>query len=225
MTKTESKRWTKLLWSLLAVWFLVSLLAGYIGVFGPGSRYSSNTPLPLGLAALLPLILFGVLYRISTSFRDHIRSLSPVALTAGQTGRVIGIVFLIFYAKGLLPRSFAFPAGFGDVAIGLTAPWIAWAWARKKLPSGGFLLWQLAGLTDLAIAVTLGVLASFPQSGNLPHAVTTQAMGLLPMSLIPTFGVPLYAILHLICIVQVRQAASKNNALPVPPGPIELTSY
>jgi hypothetical protein len=38
-----------------------------------------------------------------------------------------------------------------------------------------------------------------------PHGIATSAMTVLPMSLIPTFAVPLFMILHFICIAQARQ--------------------
>jgi hypothetical protein len=38
-----------------------------------------------------------------------------------------------------------------------------------------------------------------------PHGISASAMTVLPMSLIPTFGVPLFMILHFISIAQARQ--------------------
>jgi riboflavin transporter FmnP len=38
-----------------------------------------------------------------------------------------------------------------------------------------------------------------------PHGIATSAMTVLPMSLIPTFAVPLFLILHFISIAQARQ--------------------
>jgi hypothetical protein len=38
-----------------------------------------------------------------------------------------------------------------------------------------------------------------------PHGIATSAMTVLPMSLIPTFAVPLFMRLHFICIAQARQ--------------------
>ena len=38
-----------------------------------------------------------------------------------------------------------------------------------------------------------------------PEGIATSAMSELPMSLIPTFAVPLFVVLHLICIAQARR--------------------
>ena len=67
---------------------------------------------------------------------------------------------------------------------------------------GSFIAWQLLGMLDLVTAVTLGVLASPAPVGILGHGVTTEAMTLLPLSVIPTFAVPLLLILHIISIAQ-----------------------
>jgi hypothetical protein len=61
----------------------------------------------------------------------------------------------------------------------------------------------------------MGVLSSFPRNGILAHGITTRIMGQLPMSLIPTFAVPLLFILHIICIAQTRQDKAHIHPLRV----------
>lgn len=224
MSNPEFKGTRNLLLGVLTIWFLAVLLAGYIGVFDVGSPYSMRVPIPLGLGVALPLILFGIWFRISQRFRTYMLSINPVLLTAAHTWRVGGIVFLILYAQGVLPRSFAFPAGFGDMAIGITAPLIAWAVARKKISSGGFILWHLAGMADLVIAVVTGVLASPSRIGILAHGTTTRALGLLPLSLIPTFFVPLLFVLHWISIARARRTGVERGDSSVSSVSIQATA-
>jgi hypothetical protein len=195
------------------MWFLVVFAAGSMGVFDGGGRYSMRLPLPLGLAAVLPVVVFGVWFSVSTPFREHLLSLNPVILTAVQTWRVGGIAFLILMAKGVLPAFFALPAGLGDMAIGVTAPLVALALARNKLPAGRLILWQASGIADLVVAVTMGVLCSPTPIGILAYGTTTRVMGQLPMSLIPTFAVPLLVILHIICIAQARESRRTSPVL------------
>jgi hypothetical protein len=125
-------------------------------------------------------------------------------LTLAQTWRVGGIVFLILHQQGALPGVFAIPAGWGDFAIGITAPIVAWYW-RRPFPSKTFIVWNVLGIVDLVLAVTLGVLASRTPVGILAGDVTTRLMGQFPLSLIPTFFVPLLLILHLISLDRVRK--------------------
>ena len=85
----------------------------------------------------------------------------------------------------------------------------------------GFILWQVLGITDLVNALAMGTLAGVID----PHGVPTGAMTVLPMSYIPTFAVPLFLILHIICIAQARRwpatrfAATGNSfTTPMPQG-------
>ncbi|MFZ0662710.1 MAG: hypothetical protein WAM66_08465 [Acidobacteriaceae bacterium] len=193
------------MWSLLVLWFLATLLAGYIGVFNTGP-FSMSVPIPLGVAALLPILVFAIWFWSSSHFREFALSLNPVVLTAVHTWRIGGITFILLMAMGLLPAPFALPAGLGDFAIGVTAPFVAYALSRKALPSKAFVAWHYAGIADLVVAVTTGVLSSITGAEIVAaHGTTTRIMGLLPMSLIPTFAVPLLLILHIICLAQIRQ--------------------
>jgi len=70
-------------------------------------------------------------------------------------------------------------------------------------------LWLAAiaalGLLDFAGAVGTGILArgSFPA---LVEGATTQAMGDLPLILVPAFAVPLWICLHIAAFVQIAEA-------------------
>jgi hypothetical protein len=190
----------KLTVATLAVWFLFAVAGSLIGVFDSEPR----PPIPLGLAAVSPVALFAILYLTSVSFRELVWSLDLRLLTLAQTSRVVGIVFLILHQQGALPGVFAIPAGWGDLAIGITAPIVAWYWIRP-FPTKTFVVWNLLGSFDLLLAVTLGVLASRTPIGILAGDVTTRPMGQFPLSLIPTFFVPLLLILHLISLSRVQK--------------------
>lgn len=191
MTNTK---YAKLTSSLIFVWFLFSLAASALHLFqtGPG-----RPPLPLGLAAVIPLVIFAVWAATAQPFRRFLLSLNPRVLTLVHTWRTEGLVFLVLYTYGILPGQFALPAGLGDIAIGLTAPLVAIKLANPNHRKS-FITWQLLGITDLVTAVGLGVTSQLMN----PHGISISAMTVLPMSLIPTFAVPLLLILHLVCIAQ-----------------------
>ena len=67
------------------------------------------------------------------------------------------------------------------------------------------------GMLDLVMAVTLGILASASPLGILAGEITTRAMGTFPLSLIPTFFVPLLMILHLIALGRVRYEGIRHS--------------
>lgn len=190
-------KYGKLTTVLIAAWFVFAVTASGLNLF----RTSSNEPpLPLGLAALTPLVLFMVWFVASSGFREFAMALNPRVLTWVQSWRIVGFVFLVLGAYGILPRLFALPAGWGDIAIGATAPLVA-----LKLASPGhrksFITWQVLGMADLVTAITLGPLAGVID----PHGIANDWMTVLPLSLIPTFGVPLFIMLHVICIAQARR--------------------
>jgi hypothetical protein len=118
--------------------------------------------------------------------------------------RLVGIVFLVLYHRGQVPGVWALPAGWGDIIIGVTAPFLAWAIARRIAGKQLILVWNAFGLLDLFAAIILGVLSSNGPLGILAHGATTQIMGTFPLSIVPTFGVPLFIIIHLITIGIVR---------------------
>ncbi len=182
---------------LLAVWFAFAVLGSANHVF---QGKPSQPPVALALAAALPVLVFLVWFQVSASFRQFVQSLDARTLVYVQSWRILGFDFVVLYSLGLLPGYFALPAGLGDVAIGLTAPIVAARWLRPE-SKPLYIAWQLLGITDLVLALAFGATAGFVA----PHGLTTTMMTLLPSSLIPTFGVPLFLILHLICLMQIRE--------------------
>jgi hypothetical protein len=201
-------RYPRIVASLLAAWFATSLLASSFHLFlvPPG-----RPPLPILISVLLPLALFTVWYLSSPAFRGYLLSLSPRLLTLLHAWRIGGFVFLVLATYNILPRLFALPAGWGDIAIGVTAPFVAY-WLATPSHRRTFIAWHLLGVADLVTAISLGALAPFLDPRELaPNAATTSPMATLPLSLIPTFAVPLLLILHIISIAQARHWAPERT--------------
>lgn len=197
----------KLTSGLVGAWFVISLGASALHVYQTGPN---QPPVAFGLAALTPILIFLVWFASSPEFRRFTMSLNPRVLTFIHTLRIEGFVFLVLATYGILPRAFALPAGWGDIFIGITAPFAALKLATFK-HRRSFVAWQVLGMIDLATAVTLGTLVQALD----PRGISTSAMTVLPMSLIPTFGVPLFLILHVICIAQaVRWPAQQVEPYP-----------
>jgi hypothetical protein len=201
-------KYAKLTGGIIAAWFVFSLVASALHLY---TNIPNQPPLPLGLAALTPIVLFLGWFLSSAKFREFALSLSPRTLTLVQSWRIAGFTFLALAAYGILPGLFALPAGWGDIAIGATAPFVALGLAAPGHRKS-FIFWQLLGITDLVTAVALGPLASMLN----PHGVGAAAMTVLPMSLIPTFGVPLFLILHIICIAQAVRWPESAASLSAP---------
>jgi hypothetical protein len=166
----------------------------------------------VAVAAVAPLLIFLVWFGTSAAFRKFAMSLNPQFLTLVQSWRIVGFTFVLLEAHGLLPAIFAWPAGFGDMAVGMTASFVAWK-AANSAHRNAFIRWQMFGIADLVTAVTLGATARLLR----PQGPTTALMTVLPLSLIPTFLVPLFLMLHIICIAQARQwpsVSASDHAMP-----------
>lgn len=198
---STTKNYGRLTALLILAWLAFSITASKLLIFEAGSKYSFAPPLPLGLAVAGPLAIFAIWFAASADFRQFALSLNPAVLSIAQTWRILGLTFVVLASFGLLPNVFAQPAGWGDFAIGLTAPFVAFYLARPSHKLS-FIAWNIAGILDLVTAVALGVLSSPTPAGALHPAVSTQAMTVLPLSLIPTFAVPLLLMLHIIAISQ-----------------------
>jgi len=125
-------------------------------------------------------------------------------LTFLQAWRVAGFVWFVAAAYRILPGAFALPAGWGDLVVGFSAPLAAIYLTKLESPRG-LLVWQILGFLDLIMAVALGVLAS-PRIHLIGNGFTTAALTVLPLSIIPTFGVPLALIFHIVCIANLSRS-------------------
>ena len=194
---TNNAGYGRLTGVLIAAWFIFAASASALHLF----RTDPDVPpLAMGMAVLIPLVVFLLRFRTSAGFREFALSLNPGVLTFVQSWRIAGLAFLALYTVGLLPGVFALPAGWGDIAIGATAPLAALKLANFSRRRG-FIFWQTLGIVDLVTAVVLGTTARWIS----PSEPSTAIMSALPMSLIPTFAVPLLIMLHIICIAQARQ--------------------
>ena len=196
MKNANMTSYGKLTAGLIAAWFLFALSASALYWFrNDANRFG----LAVAAAALAPIVVFAVWFAASEKFRQFTLSLNPQILTLAQSWRIVGFTFVLLEARGVLPAIFALPAGYGDMAIGMTATLAAWMLANPARRNG-FIVWQLLGIADLVTAVSLGTTARL----LIPEGPSMAAMTVLPLSLVPTFLVPLFFIFHVICIAQAR---------------------
>ena len=190
--------------TILAAWLAVVLLLGASGIFlgAPG-----QPPLLLFAAAVLPVTLFGIAVRASQGFREFVLALDFRLIVGMQAWRYAGFGFVALYANHVLPGLFAWPAGLGDMAIGMTAPWMLGRLTQSPAfaSSRAFVRWNLLGLLDLFLAISLGAIGGFLLSDR---PVTTAPMAALPLVLIPAFLVPSFILMHFAALAQARRRAA-----------------
>jgi hypothetical protein len=189
------------------LWFWLVLYLGNAGFFDAAEE-AFPTSMIAGIT--VPLLVFA----IDTWFlgRRIFRSLweaSPAVLTRLQVYRVAGTFFWVEWAMGRLPAGFAIPAALGDIAVGISAVFVA---DGLECDASACRLhakwWNILGVADLVIAVFLGITFSHTILGVFAGPITTHSVALFPLSLIPTFLVPLSLILHGVALIRSRRSGA-----------------
>jgi hypothetical protein len=191
--------------AVLGMWLILvfALGAGEMLVAPPG-----RLPLPILLASSVPIGVFLAAFWLWPEFHARALAVDLRLLTGIQAWRFAGFGFLALYTYGVLPGFFAWPAGLGDMAISLSAPWMLAALIRQPnfAASKGFVVWNILGILDLVVAIGSGVLGS-RFAADVVAAVTTGPMAHLPLVLIPAYLVPVFIMLHLAALFRARHLA------------------
>ena len=192
---------------VLPAWFLLVVSLGAAGAFvgRPGTP-----PFAIAIGVGAPLVLFFAWLRLSQSFRAFVLSLDLRLIAGIQAWRWAGLGFLSLYTYKVLPAIFALPAGLGDMAVGFAAPWMILALVRQPAfaASSAFIRWNVLGILDLIVAVSIGALSATLATGA-PGEISTAPMSTLPLLLIPAFLVPLFLMLHTAALMQSRRIKSR----------------
>ncbi len=188
---------------VLLLWLVLTLIFGLNEAY---VRQPGALPLPILVGVLTPVIVFLVAFWTAGPFRDFVMSMDLPAVAVIQAWRFGGLGFIALYVYGVLPGLFAWPAGLGDMAIGITAPLVVLALRRRPAFAAGrlYAAWNLLGILDLLVAVSLGGLSSVLGIG-ISDAITTFPMAQMPLVLVPAFLVPLFVMLHISSLLQARQ--------------------
>ena len=181
------------------LWLAVAWSAGINGVFRAGA---SALPL-LPLAIFLPVIIGAPLLLLSKRVGQVLDAMPVTWLVALQLYRVFGSVFLAGWLRGLLPGVWALPAGIGDVLTGLFAVPAAIAMATGTVEGRkAAIVWNIFGLADFAVAITLGFITSPGPFQLIVPNVPSIGTGDYPNVLTPAFVVPSSILLHALSLRQ-----------------------
>jgi hypothetical protein len=182
------------------LWFAVAWSAAINGVF-----LRTGTSL-LPLAIFLPVIVGTPLLLLSKRVGQVLDAMPVSWLVALQLYRVFGSVFLAAGLRGALPGVFAVPAGIGDVLTGLFAVPAAIAVATGTAQGRrAAITWNIFGLADFAVAITLGLITSPGTFQLIVPNVPSIGAGAYPNVLTPAFVVPSSILLHALSLRQLRR--------------------
>jgi hypothetical protein len=184
---------------LLITWLLTRLA---FAVYPPGGAVLATqflitfTSLGLGLLAGILSLL------ISPVFRQIIRAIPETWLVGIHSIRITGFLFLALMDMKLLPAEFALSAGYGDMTVGLLALGMVYLLAKRKPYARALVIgWNMLGLLDFVSALTTGGIYIVPFSAQLA-ASGVSLLYLNYVLIVPSFGVPLYALLHIYSLFQ-----------------------
>jgi hypothetical protein len=187
-------------------------------------RFSSVHTFPyLGLGVGAPLLVGYALLHAIRPIRNAVLQIPQQNLIGMQAFRVMGVLFLLAMVRGQLPPIFALPAGVGDVLVGVGAIELWYLYRRSLRPPDELIVvWNALGILDLVVAISIGFFASLTPFRLILSDPSTNLMTVLPLVMVPVFGVPLYILLHITSLeaIAAHQGARENplfkQSKPVP---------
>jgi hypothetical protein len=195
---------------VLIGWFGAAIALGALGVYRGTSDHLST----IGYGILVPILIGGWLILRSSTLARVLEAVPQHWLIGVQVYRVLGVIFLILYGTGNLPGLFAWPSGLGDVLVGVLAPVVAIAYARGPHQNADLVrAWNIFGIVDLIIAVTMGFLTSPSAFQVFAFDLSSELVGAFPLVLIPTYAVPISILLHLASLAKLPGNARRAEAL------------
>jgi hypothetical protein len=198
---------------LLSGWIGLGMVLGWLGVFEGGGDHQIPW---IGLAVVIPIILGIRWIRRPGAMQEVLRAVPRSWLIGIQAYRGLGSMFLVLFGMKLLPGVFALPAGFGDVLVGLAALPLAALYAGERQGHEGWsIAWNILGIADLVIALTVGFLSAPGPLQQLSLSQPNYLVGAYPLVMIPVFAVPLSIILHAASLSKVRWSHATHH-VPAP---------
>lgn len=179
----------------LWAWLLAAVAIGYFPVL-------TSLPLPAvqGVLFLLTALLLAGYFKLAR-LRAWIDSLDLRALVLFHLTRFVGVYFLLLHKRGQLPYDFAVRGGWGDIIVATLALLICVAPLGAALRLRAITVWNIIGFADILMVVVTAARHGLAGDRQL------QALTVLPLSLLPTFIVPIIIATHVIIFLRLQRAA------------------
>jgi hypothetical protein len=192
MSSIDSKSQNRVSAAIL-IWYALAIFAG-----GSGLTLRMLPPMPQIILFGLVFFLF-FLYLFFQSFRKWILSINIKLLVALHLTRFIGFYFLYLYSLDKLPYDFAVLGGWGDIIVAVAALLII-LFVHLVGKSGWIIcsIWNLVGLVDILFVVATAARLATVDPQSMSELLK------LPLSLLPTFLVPIIIFTHIIIFIRLR---------------------
>jgi hypothetical protein len=194
---------------VLIGWFGAAIALGWLGVY----RGVSDRIPTIQYGILVPILIGGWLILRSSTVARVLDAVPQQWLIGVQFYRALGIIFLILYGAGKLPGLFAWPAGLGDVLVGVLAPVVAIAYARGPCENRDLVsAWNIFGIVDLIVAVGTGLATSPSPFQLFAFDLPNELISAFPLVLVPTCLVPVSILLHLASLAKLQRTGQRADA-------------
>jgi hypothetical protein len=171
-------------------WFIVAACAGAAGLV-----QKMTVPLPQVILFALTNILL-LLFWGQPQFRAWALGESLRVLVAIHITRFVGIYFLILHGRGELPYAFAVPGGWGDIIVATAATLLVCFVRPQGKGLKFYLLWNLLGFLDILMVVFTAARLGLAEPASMA------ALTRFPLSLLPTFLVPIIIATHILLFLR-----------------------
>src|SRR5262249_4113657 len=189
------------------LWMAVAWSGAINGVFRTGAGLPA-----LPLAIFLPVIIGAPLLLSSKRVGQVLDAMPASWLGAVQRYRVFGSWAIAAGLRGALPGVFGLPAGIGDTLTGLFAVPAAIAVATGTAQGRrAAIAWNIFGLADLTVAVTLGAITSPGPFQFIVPDVPSIGARAYPGVLTPALVVPSSILLHALSLRQLRRHSGRTS--------------
>ena len=183
----------------LGAWFCLA-----VGVGLAGWLEKANAPIVAAIVWSLTLLCLVGCWKVGT-FQKWVMKVDVRWFVFIHLSRFVGFYFFLLSSRGELPFAFAAPAGTGDVIVaGLAVLLFVLSDARRW---NILIIWNTIGLTDILFVVMLALRLGLQDRQSM-HALRE-----FPLSLLPTFLVPLIIVSHVLIFVRAI-AAMREGAEP-----------
>lgn len=166
-------------WLIAAVVFSQSLLAQRISL-------AALQGILLALTAALVLA-----YRKMAGFRAWVDALDVRSLVLLHVTRFVGFYLLLLFQRGVLPYAIAVPGAIADILVAASAVALAFLPLAENTRQRALSIWNVVGFVEILLVLVTALRLGAAAPGQL------RALTQLPLSLLPTFLVPLLLATHL----------------------------
>lgn len=179
--------------AIIMVWGISVFFLGYFEVY-------SKIPLPFfGMSVFAIQLTLILLYFFNKGYRQFSDAIPLSAIAVFHTWRIFaGWIFLMW--NGKLPDTFINNAAYGDIIAGFLGLCVLLACKTKW----SYWLFNIFGMADFVIAVGTGLTLTI--LGNTEMRYIT----LLPLIMIPLFGVPISGYTHFISLYRLFKMQNKK---------------